>query len=125
MRHLTLNFISSLVLVVLLLSLFVAQSGTGVCLASAPGEHIVGNACTAEAISMATVWFWSETTTALPAQKLLVLVAILVAVTPATFLRTLTTTRGLTWFNRRLNLARGGPSPNNEFLPYLFATHGW
>lgn len=119
------NVVSSLVLIVFLAGLIAVGSGSPVCLVSATGEHLVGNECTAEAISMATVWSWTETTTALPAQKLLLLIALIVAVTPATFLRVLTTTRGLTWFNRRLNLARTGPAPNRLFLPYLFATHGW
>ncbi|KKW33452.1 MAG: hypothetical protein UY76_C0002G0006 [Candidatus Uhrbacteria bacterium GW2011_GWA2_52_8d] len=125
MKRLVHNLTILLTTAILLSSSFIIVGGSLSCSSPYSDEHFVGNACTAEKISMGTVWSWSETTTALPAQKFFLLVAILVAVTPATYLRMSAIMRGLTWFNRRPNLARGRPSPNNEFLPYLFATHGW
>lgn len=103
---------------------FSGQSST-TCLAFTPDEHLVGGACTAEAVSMATIWSWSESTTALPAQKLLLLAIAFIALAIVIFPRVSSSTRGLTWFNQRLNLARLGSAPADLFLPYLFATHGW
>lgn len=125
MRSLIHHLLVPLVLIAFVMGSFATGSGSTTCLASAPDEHFVGDACASEVISMATIWSWSESATALPAQKLLLLVAVLALLTRAIFPKISSTTRGLTWFNRRLNLARTGPSPNHLFLPYLFATHGW
>lgn len=125
MRLLIHHLLIPLVLVAFVAGAFATGSGSTTCLASAPDEHFIGDACTSETISMATVWSWSESTTALPAQKLLLLVAVLAILATAAFPKIPSSTHGLTWFNRRVNLVRTGPSPNNLFLPYLFATHGW
>ncbi|MCR4314481.1 MAG: hypothetical protein NUV84_04525 [Candidatus Uhrbacteria bacterium] len=114
-----------LVLIAFVAGSFAIGNGSTTCLASAPHEHVIGDACTSEVISMATVWTWSESTTALPAQKLLLLVAVLGGLATVAFPKIAPSVHGLTWFNRRVNLVRTGPSPNHLFLPYLFATHGW
>lgn len=125
MRPLIHHLLIPLVLIAFVAGSFAMGNGSTTCLASAPDEHFVGNACTSETISMATVWSWSETVTALPAQKLLLLVAVLAVLAISTFPKIPSSTHGLSWFNRRVNLVRTGPSPNNLFLPYLFATHGF
>lgn len=119
------NLVAPLALIALAAGLFASGSGSPTCLASTPDGHFVGGACTSEVISMATVWSWSESATALPAQKLLLLAVVLAVLAVATFPRVLSSVHGLTWFNRRVNLVRTGSSPNNLFLPYLFATHDW
>lgn len=125
MRPLIHHLLIPLVLIAFVAGSFAMGNGSTTCIASAPDEHFVGDACTSETISMATVWSWSESATALPAQKLLLLVAVLAVLATTTFPKIPSTTHGLTWFNRRVNFARTGPSPHKLFLPYLFATHGF
>lgn len=125
MRPLIHHLLIPLVLIAFVAGSFAMGNGSTTCIASAPDEHFVGDACTSETISMATVWSWSESATALPAQKLLLFIAVLAILTQATFPKISSTTQGLAWFNRRMNFSRTGPSPNHLFLPYLFATHGW
>lgn len=125
MRPLIHHLLIPLVLIAFVMGSFATGSGSTTCLASAPDEHFVGDACASEVISMATIWSWSESATALPAQKLLLLVAVLAILARTIFPKIPSPPQGLTWFNRRVNLVRTGPSPNNLFLPYLFATHGF
>lgn len=125
MQSLVHHLVIPLVLIAFVMGSIAMESGSTTCLASAPDEHLVGEACTSEVISMATVWSWSESATALPAQKLLLLVAVLAILARATFPKISFTIHGLTWFNRRVNLVRTGPTPHTLFLPYLFATHGF
>ena len=125
MRSLMHHLFIPLVLIAFVAGSLSVGSGSTTCLASAPDEHFIGDACASEVISMATVWSWSESATALPAQKLLLFVAVLAVLVTVTFPKIAPSVHGLTWFNRRVNLTRTGPSPNNLFLTYLFATHGW
>lgn len=112
-----------LLIAILLTSLALVTGGMLSCTAPQLDEHLVGHACTAEAISMGTAWSWNESATATPAQKLLLMIAGLVLLVVATLRFSHKTHRGFSWFNRRLNLARPGPAPHGLFLPYLFATH--
>jgi len=95
------------------------------CLASDLDGPLVGQACTAERLTPSTIWSQNTSEPAILVQKLSFTMApTLILLTPL-FILAKNNIRGLTWFNRRLNFARGGPAPNSQFLPYLFATHGW
>lgn len=117
------TFTTTLTLLTLVGGSLVAASNT-FCGTGAEESLLVGQACTAEAISSPISWTWHESTATLASEKFLQLITILLFVT---FVFTLSAGRsgGLTWFNQRINPARGGPTPNRLFLPYLFATHGW
>ncbi|MBI4256546.1 hypothetical protein HY626_00640 [Candidatus Uhrbacteria bacterium] len=117
------SFAAILILLTIVGGNLVAASNT-FCGTVAEETLLVGQACTAEAISSPISWVWNESTATLASEKFLQLITVLSFVT---FVFTLSTGRsgGLTWFNQRINPARGGPTPHQLFLPYLFATHGW
>jgi hypothetical protein len=84
----------------------------------------IGGACTAEVVSVPATTAITETIAILPLQKLLLIVPLSILALQL-FPRATKVGMGLTWFNKRLNFSRNGPSPQNQFLPYLYPTHDW
>lgn len=86
---------------------------------------LVGSACTAQFISIPATTIITETIAILPLQKLFLLIVPLSFLVLDLFPKATDIGMGLTWFNKRLNFSRAGPSPQNQFLPYLYPTHDW
>ena len=120
------NLLVCWILIAFVAGFFVATHDALSCVAQTPQEHLVGNSCTAERISAATIWSWSEHEAVVPSKELLgFVVAFVLILLTHLFLAIKKPTRGLTFLQRREGPIRSGPAPNGLFLPYLYATHGW
>ncbi|TAL50873.1 hypothetical protein EPN81_01510 [Patescibacteria group bacterium] len=117
------TFTATLTILTIVGGSLVAASNT-FCGDVAQENLLVGQACTAQTISNPISWTWNESTAALASEKFFQLVTALFFIS-FVFSLSVYHPGGLTWFNQRINHARGGPTPNRLFLPYLFATHGW
>ncbi|NQV90445.1 hypothetical protein HQ487_03510 [Candidatus Uhrbacteria bacterium] len=112
-------------MITLVACLFVVNHQTH-CAIPSENNLLLGNACTAEALSNPTIWTLNETNGTLPSEKFQIIIAFVVLFfTRHLFSQIKRPERGLSWLQRRKITIRSGPAPNQLFLPYLFATHGW